>query len=187
MEGTELHLCATALLLKKGRSSVRNLLVVESAGHRFQETQRLVLHSHETSLAYDKIAKLSRELKRATEAKSEFLARMSHEVRTPMNALLGMAELLMETSLNPEQREYVRIFRRAGDNLLNVVNDILDFSKVEAGHIELESIAFDLADVLERAIEVAAVGAHLRGSNAAAEFGRECRRCCWVIQAACGH
>ena len=163
MEGTELHLCATALLLKKGRSSVRNLLVVESAGHRFQETQRLVLHSHETSLAYDKIAKLSRELERATEAKSEFLARMSHEVRTPMNALLGMAELLMETSLNPEQREYVRIFRRAGDNLLNVVNDILDFSKVEAGHIELESIAFDLADVLERAIEVAAVGAHLKG------------------------
>ena len=67
-----------------------------------------------------------------------------------MNALLGMAELLMETSLNPEQREYVRIFRRAGDNLLNVVNDILDFSKVEAGHIELESIAFDLADVLEK-------------------------------------
>ena len=163
MEGTELHLCATALLLKKGRSSERNLLVVESVGYRFQETQHLVLHSHETSLAYDKIAKLSRELERATEAKSEFLARMSHEVRTPMNALLGMAELLLETPLNAEQREYVRIFRRAGDNLLNVVNDILDFSKVEAGHVELESIAFDLADVLEKVIEVAAVGAHLKG------------------------
>ena len=59
----------------------------------------------------------------------------------------------------------MRIFRRAGDNLLNVVNDILDFSKVEAGHIELESIAFDLADVLEKAIEVAAVRSALKGAR----------------------
>ena len=175
IKGAELHLCATAVLLKQGRSSVQKLLIVESAGHRFQETRRLVLHSHETSLAYDKIAKLSRELERATEAKSEFLARMSHEIRTPMNALLGMAELLMETSLNPEQREYVRIFRRAGDNLLNVVNDILDFSKVEAGHVELESIAFDLADVLEKAMEVVAVQAHAKGLELSCRIRREYR------------
>jgi CheY-like chemotaxis protein len=80
-----------------------------------------------------------------------------------MNALLGMAELLSETPLNDEQREYVRVFRRAGDNLLNVINDILDFSKVEAGHIDLENIEFNLARVIEEAIEIAGVRARAKG------------------------
>ena len=120
-------------------------------------------YAHETKLAHDEIARLSRELERATEAKSEFLARMSHEIRTPMNALLGVAELLSETPLNDEQSEYVRIFRRAGDNLLNVINDILDFSKIEAGQVELECIAFDLADVVQEAIEIIGVRARAKG------------------------
>ena len=80
-----------------------------------------------------------------------------------MNALLGMAELLSETPLNDEQREYVRVFQRAGDNLLSVINDILDFSKVEAGQIELENIEFDLAEVLGEAVEIAGVRARAKG------------------------
>jgi len=88
-----------------------------------------VHYAHQTKLDQEEIARLNLELERATEAKSEFLARMSHEIRTPMNSLLGVAELLAETSLTTEQSEYVRIFRRAGDNLLSVINDILDFSK----------------------------------------------------------
>src|SRR5690349_5731102 len=60
----------------------------------------------------------------ANVAKSDFLARMSHEIRTPMNAIIGMADLLWETPLSAEQRRYVRIFRRAGDNLLNLINDL---------------------------------------------------------------
>lgn len=100
---------------------------------------------------------------RASRAKSDFLARMSHEIRTPMNAILGMAELLWDTTLTSEQREYVRIFRTAGENLLAVINDVLDLSKVESGCLELESIDFDLAELLEKTAELMAIRAHKKG------------------------
>jgi signal transduction histidine kinase len=146
----ELHFCAIAI------AGEQKFLVIECAERRFQETQSFVHYAHEATLARDQIAKL-------TAAKSEFLARMSHEIRTPMNALLGMAELLSETPLNDEQREYVRVFRRAGDNLLDVINDILDFSKVEAGQIELENIEFNLAEVVADALEISGVRARAKG------------------------
>ncbi len=96
----------------------------------------------------------------ATEAKSEFLANMSHEIRTPMNAILGMADLLWESPLSSEQEKYVKIFRNAGESLLDIINDILDISKVEAGQIELEEVSFDLRETVERACEMMALKAH---------------------------
>ena len=99
----------------------------------------------------------------ANRAKSEFLASMSHEIRTPMNAIIGMADLLAETPLAHDQKEYVQIFRRASGTLLTLINDILDLSKVEAGHMDLEEVDFDLNDVVEKAVEIVAIRAHEKG------------------------
>jgi two-component system, sensor histidine kinase and response regulator len=99
----------------------------------------------------------------AARAKSEFLANISHELRTPMNGIIGMTELALDTALTPEQREYLTIVKDSADALLELVNDILDFSKIEAGRWELESINFSLRDTLEMALKTLAVRAHRKG------------------------
>jgi len=99
----------------------------------------------------------------ANQTKSDFLASMSHEIRTPMNAIMGIADLLAKTSLTPEQDKFVQIFRRSGDNLLNLINDILDLSKVEASQLDLEQTGFSLGDHLEKVIEMVAPRAQEKG------------------------
>ena len=82
----------------------------------------------------------------------------------PMNAILGMADLLWESRLNAEQMQYVEVFQRAGANLLLLINDILDLSKIEAGHLDLESVKFDLEEVVNQAMELSAVKARSKAS-----------------------
>ena len=93
------------------------------------------------------------EATRANQAKSAFLATMSHEVRTPLNGILGMVQAMAYDSLPPKQAERLEIIRSSGQNLLDILNDVLDLSKIEAGKLELDIQEFDLETLLERTQE----------------------------------
>lgn len=90
----------------------------------------------------------------ASEAKSEFLANVSHEFRTPMNGILGMTELVLDTEVSSEQREYLEMVKTSADSLLGLLNDILDFSKVDAGKMELAPAEFQFTASLEEIFKV---------------------------------
>jgi two-component system sensor histidine kinase/response regulator len=100
---------------------------------------------------------------RANQAKSLFLATMSHEIREPMNGVIGMTRLLLETPLTDEQRSYVEAVHDAGQSLLTVINDILDLSRTEAGALELDCVDFDLKVLLDRASAIVEPNARAKG------------------------
>ncbi len=154
---------------------------------RFGETRYLlwrdVLGPHGTLIGVGEDVterrKVDRELRRAKRQaekaavrQADFLANMSHEIRTPMNAVTGASSLLLDTSLDPKQKELVEVIRSSGLNLLGLVNDILDFSRIQSGALSLERRAFQMEDCVEEAISSVAYQAASKGVDLGFEIDR---------------
>nr|WP_232239988.1 response regulator [Pseudomonas alkylphenolica] len=98
----------------------------------------------------------------ASRIKSEFLANMSHEIRTPLNGILGFTHLLQKSELTPRQLDYLSTIEKSASSLLGIINEILDFSKIEAGKLVLDSIPFNLRDLIQDTLTILAPAAHAK-------------------------
>lgn len=149
----------------KTKSGAYRYFTVKGMALRNEHNKAIRMAGSVTDITEQKAANQSLiEAKAAAEqaniAKSEFLAAMSHEIRTPMNGVLGMLNLILDSSLNEKQHHQVSIALNSANSLLNIINDILDFSKVDAGKLELEELEFNLCNMLDDFIETIAIHAH---------------------------
>ena len=139
------------------RDSSGKLLGMSTIAQDITERKRMeeqLAQSHEAALE-------------ATRLKSEFLANMSHEIRTPMNGVIGMTDLLLDSDLNPAQREVGEVIQSSARALLTLLNDILDFSKIEAGKLEFATADFSLRDCLSGTLKAPAIRAHAKALDLA--------------------
>src|ERR1043166_4969172 len=162
--GVELYFDGKRHYITAGRLQILNLLLstYDAAIERNKElnrsqeqlqslNERLDAANLQLQATNIRLVTAKDEAQRANRAKSTFLATMSHEIRTPMNGVIGMVDVLQQTSLQSDQAEMVELIRESAFSLLNIIDDILDFSKIEAGKLEIERAPMPVAAVLEKA------------------------------------
>ncbi|GAB2234260.1 hypothetical protein Drorol1_Dr00003506 [Drosera rotundifolia] len=127
-------------------TSVGILVIALLIGHIFHATVKRIAKVEDD---YQEMMELKKRAEAADIAKSQFLATVSHEIRTPMNGVLGMLDMLMDTSLDVTQQDYVRTAQASGKALVSLINEVLDQAKIESGKLELEAVAFNPRAVLD--------------------------------------
>lgn len=165
------HAWAGAALLARDQALGGMLLIADRAGPPYQPEDAALLKDLAQRIAFAvEHARLVRTLRvlreaaeRATQAKSQFLANINHELRTPMVGIVGAAEQLQQTDLDPRQRHLVGLLQTSSDTLLALINNVLDFSKIESGKLEIEATPVDLLACVEETVDLVALQADRRG------------------------
>lgn len=171
--GSVMAFVSTVPLLQSLRSEIDERIRIEQWVSQVNDDLELKVKERT-----DKLADALNQAESASKSKSEFLANMSHEIRTPMNGVLGMLDLISDTSLEKEQQEYIRTAYSSAEALLSLLNDILDFSKIEAGKLELESVEFNLRETIDDVAGLMAEPAHRKGLELAVDVKDDVPR--WV-------
>lgn len=146
--------------LTNEEGEVKKLVAIQSDRSAAKEFESRLVRAKDAAEAADR-------------AKSEFLAVMSHEVRTPLNAVIGFTGLLMDSRLTDQQRDYLKTIQSSGESLLSLVNDILDFSRMEADKFILEKTHFDIRQTIEGTLEILGAAAAKKGLELVCDLASE--------------
>jgi len=170
--GLEIYFGGKKYTITSDRIQIIDLLF-SSFENAVEKNQDLESAIRELKATQEELARAKEAAENANKAKSLFLANMSHDIRTPMNGIIGMTDLCLDTELTDEQREYLGMVKSSADSLLSLLNDILDFSKMEGGKLELEQINFNMTHTVEETVKNLAYLAHKKGLELACRIHKD--------------